>query len=70
MDQETQDKAFTLFFSSKGSEGTGLGLFIANKIAQAHGGTIALDSELDRGTRFVVEMPRRRAPALQETPVH
>ncbi|MBW2525351.1 MAG: PAS domain-containing sensor histidine kinase [Deltaproteobacteria bacterium] len=69
MDQETQDKAFTLFFSSKGSEGTGLGLFIAYKIATAHGGTIRLESELDRGTRFVVEMPRRRAPAVQEAPV-
>jgi len=30
MDQETKEKAFSLFFSSKGAEGTGLGLFIAN----------------------------------------
>lgn len=63
MDRETQEKAFTLFFSSKGSEGTGLGLFIAHKIATAHGGTITLDSTLDSGTRFVVEMPRRRVSA-------
>lgn len=60
MEQETRDKAFTLFFSSKGSEGTGLGLFVANKIASAHGGTIQIDSHIDEGTRFIVVMPRIR----------
>lgn len=60
MDQETSEKAFTLFFSSKGSEGTGLGLFIANKIAEAHGGNIVLESELGRGTQFTVFLPRSR----------
>jgi PAS domain S-box-containing protein len=60
MDRETREKAFTLFFSSKGSEGTGLGLFIASKIAGAHGGRIELDSEPDRGTCFGVQIPRVR----------
>ncbi len=60
MDQETRENAFTLFFSSKGSEGTGLGLFIANKIANAHGGRIQLESELGVGTRFLVDLPRVR----------
>jgi len=32
MDRETREKAFTLFFSSKGTEGT-VGLFISNRIA-------------------------------------
>ncbi len=40
MDQETRERAFSLFFSSKAGDGTGLGLFISNKIAQAHGGEI------------------------------
>jgi signal transduction histidine kinase len=62
MDQETQDKAFSLFFSSKGSEGTGLGLFIANRIARAHGGSITLKSEVGVGTRFIVKLPRKRPP--------
>jgi signal transduction histidine kinase len=66
MEKEVQEKAFTLFFSSKGSGGTGLGLFIANKIAQAHGGTIELDSEVGRGTRFVVNLPRERPPESLE----
>ncbi len=60
MDAETRDKAFTLFFSSKGTEGTGLGLFIAHNIVQAHGGHIHLFSELGRGTTFLVDLPRER----------
>ena len=64
MDQETKDKAFTLFFSSKGT-GTGLGLFISDRIAQSHGGAIELESELGVGTRFVVRLPRKRP--LQQT---
>jgi PAS domain S-box-containing protein len=59
MDRETREKAFSLFFSSKGSEGTGLGLFIANKIAAAHAGRIDIESEVDKGTRFTVKIPRR-----------
>jgi len=64
MDQETREKAFTLFFSSKGT-GTGLGLFISDKIAQAHGGSIELESQLGIGTRFVVRLPRTRPPELE-----
>lgn len=59
MDKETRDKAFSLFFSSKGGDGTGLGLFIANKISNAHGGKIELESEPYKGTKFKVTIPRR-----------
>jgi signal transduction histidine kinase len=67
MDQETLDKAFSLFFSSKGAEGTGLGLFIANNIAQKHNGSITIESELGKGTRFVVKIPRKRIAVSKET---
>ncbi|MHC4401997.1 MAG: PAS domain-containing protein [Planctomycetota bacterium] len=62
MDQETREKAFSLFFSSKGAEGTGLGLFVSNRIAQSHGGTIEVESEFGVGTRFVVKLPREPPP--------
>ena len=57
MDQETREKVFSLFFSSKGAEGTGLGMFIAYKIVKSHGGTIEIESEQGQGTRFVVRLP-------------
>ena len=59
MERETKEKAFSLFFSSKGHEGTGLGLFIANKIANSHGGSIQIDSEVGKGSKFTVTIPRR-----------
>jgi PAS domain S-box-containing protein len=59
MDQETRAKAFSLFFSSKAGDGTGLGLFISNKIVQAHGGKIQLESELNQGTQVIIKLPRR-----------
>lgn len=68
MDQETKEKAFSLFFSSKGTEGTGLGLFISNKIAQEHGGDIVLESESNKGTRFIVNLPKKRVADTAENP--
>lgn len=68
MDEETVDKAFTLFFSSKGSSGTGLGLFIAHKIAHAHGGEIDLESAPGEGTCVTVTLPRQKPLALPDEP--
>jgi PAS domain S-box-containing protein len=65
MDQETREKIFSLFFSSKGIKGTGLGLFISNKIVDKHGGTIQVDSEPGRGTRFMVRLPLDAKPSIQ-----
>jgi PAS domain S-box-containing protein len=69
MEQETREKAFSLFFSSKGSEGTGLGLFVSNKIAKAHGGAIGIESAVDAGTRFTVTLPRTRPVRPADGPV-
>ena len=68
MDQETRERAFSLFFSSKSGNGTGLGLFISNKIAQAHGGEITIDSELNKGTRMIVKLPRKPPSAGTKAP--
>ena len=64
MDRETREKIFSLFFSSKGIRGTGLGLFIANKIADKHGGTINVVSEPGQGSRFVVQLPLVARPSV------
>jgi len=68
MDQEIRERAFSLFFSSKRGSGTGLGLFISNKIAQAHGGGIKIDSELNKGTRMIVKLPRNSPSSGTEAP--
>ena len=57
MDTETREKMFTLFFSSKGSHGTGLGLFISDQIIKQHGGTITITSESGKGSHFCVKIP-------------
>lgn len=52
------DKLFNPFVSmKKGGRGTGLGLPVSQKIVREHGGTIDVQSETERGTRFVVEIP-------------
>jgi PAS domain S-box-containing protein len=70
MDQETREKAFSLFFSSKGAKGTGLGLFIANNIARAHGGSIQVESEIGEGTRLIVKLPRGAPPTAAQKPAN
>ena len=65
MDRETREKLFSLFFSSKGIKGTGLGLFISNKIVDKHGGSIRVDSEPGRGTRFLVRLPLEARPSTR-----
>jgi len=58
IDPEVRDKVFDPFFSTKGpTKGTGLGLSICYSIIKDHGGTIEIDSEKDRGTRFIIKMP-------------
>jgi len=51
---------FRPFFTTKG-HGTGLGLSLARRTVESHGGTIQAQSEPGRGTIFTVEIPIRRA---------
>ncbi len=50
---------FRPFFTTKG-HGTGLGLSLARRIVEAHGGTIEVTSALEQGTEFTVVLPIRR----------
>ena len=67
MDRETRENLFTLFFSSKGNKGTGLGLFIANNIISQHGGKITVDSKPNRGSSFKVAIPVNVAEKLKSS---
>jgi len=57
MDEKVRKKLFSLFYSSKGRKGTGLGLFIANKIISEHSGTIHVASKPGNGSKFTVRIP-------------
>lgn len=54
---EIRDKIFDPFFTTKGTRGTGLGLSICYSIVKDHGGTIEIESEKDRGTKFIIKIP-------------
>ena len=54
MDDEKIDKIFDEFYSGKGSDGTGLGLFVADKIVRKHGGRIEVLSAPGKGSTFRV----------------
>jgi len=58
MDRATRESLFTLFFSSKGNKGTGLGLFIADRIIDQHGGRISVKSRPGQGSSFKIALPR------------
>ncbi len=57
-------RLFDPFFTAKDG-GTGLGLALAKKIVDAHGGGIDVESEAGRGATFVVTLPKRRAAAAE-----
>jgi two-component system, NtrC family, sensor kinase len=64
---ELRDKVFTLFFSTKGDQGTGIGLAATRKAAERHGGRIEFESQVGRGTVFRVELPRAPSAAVPST---
>ena len=55
--EEVHHRICEPFFSHGKSEGTGLGMLIARKIAEEHGGAIAVESEEGVGTRVRFELP-------------
>ncbi|MBZ0157056.1 MAG: HAMP domain-containing histidine kinase [Alphaproteobacteria bacterium] len=59
MDRETLENIFLPFYTKK-STGTGLGMPIAKKIIEAHGGTITISSQEGKGTEVIVELPFER----------
>jgi signal transduction histidine kinase/FixJ family two-component response regulator len=59
MDPKTCQNIFKLFYSSKPQKGTGIGLFISQKIIQQHGGQITVDASPGKGACFRVQLPRK-----------
>jgi PAS domain S-box-containing protein len=61
MDEETKEKAFEPFFSTKGERGTGLGLSQVYGFVERSGGAIKIYTEPGQGTRFALYFHRYHA---------
>jgi len=56
MDDETMAKIFQAYYSTK-QGGSGLGLPMTRRIIREHGGTVRVESDPGKGTRFIIALP-------------
>ncbi|MBL0742182.1 sensor histidine kinase [Chryseolinea lacunae] len=62
---EDQKKIFDMFFvTQNNNKGTGLGLYIVKEAVQKLGGSIAVESEKNVGTKFIIQIPKRQVVSL------
>jgi signal transduction histidine kinase len=66
MSNEVKRKLFTSFFSTKGASGTGLGLFVTQKIIHELGGHISVETKPGQGSRFCINLPQEEYPPPPE----
>jgi CheY-like chemotaxis protein len=64
-----EGRIFLPFVTTKGTEGTGLGLYISRQIARDAGGDLTLEPADGHGARFVLRLPAAPAPAGEPPPV-
>jgi two-component system, sporulation sensor kinase E len=65
MPEEVRSKIFEPFFTTKDfGKGTGLGLTVVKGIIEEHGGTIAVESVVDKGTTFWIRLPFDRTESV------
>jgi signal transduction histidine kinase len=70
-EQQYAERIFEIFQRLHGRgdyEGTGMGLAIVKKILERHVGSIRAESELGKGTRFILTLPRHEEPGHEENP--
>jgi hypothetical protein len=68
MDEETRQRIFEPFFSTKSERGTGLGLSVARGIINRHRGSIAVESQPHLGAEFTVRFPAGQTPGPPPAP--
>jgi signal transduction histidine kinase len=57
MSEETRGKCLEPFFTTKGQQGSGLGLAMSYGIIRRHGGTVEITSKVNQGTTFTIDLP-------------
>lgn len=55
--EENKKRIFEPFFTTREGKGTGLGLYFAKMVIDNHGGKITFESEVGKGTTFIVSLP-------------
>jgi len=67
--KESLERIFEPYFTTK-AKGSGLGLAIARRIVEEHGGTISVNSEPQKGSRFEIVLPQDlKRPSKPEKPL-
>jgi signal transduction histidine kinase len=57
MDDDVQQRLFQSFFSTKGTEGTGIGLMMTKRIVDQHQGVVEVKSRPGEGTTVIIRLP-------------
>jgi two-component system, cell cycle sensor histidine kinase and response regulator CckA len=71
IDDESRAHVFEPFFTTKPpGRGTGLGLSMVRRIMDEAGGRVSFQTQVGRGTTFVIELPRHAGPAFRESDEH
>jgi len=66
MDTDTLEKLFQAFFTTKGSQGTGIGLMMTQNVIEKHMGTIDVRSKEGAGSEFVIRLPEQCKAARKD----
>jgi CheY-like chemotaxis protein len=73
MTEEVKKRVFDPFFTTKGVTNSGLGMSVSYGIIKRHGGEILIESELGKGTSFIIHLPtgygEEEAVVKEVTPV-
>jgi PAS domain S-box-containing protein len=70
MKEEVRERVFEPFYTTKGVQGTGLGLAVSYGIIERHDGSIGVESRLGEGTAFFIDLPLAQSEAQAEPEIH
>lgn len=66
--EEAKRRIFEPFYTTKGARGSGLGLSVAYAVVTRHGGTIEVDSQVNKGSTFRIKLPVTAGQVVESKP--